>query len=476
MAEHSKDKKFDAMKRELERAAELARRSETLRQQSAGFLRHGTDLEKQFGSNRATVRDDMRSRLAALNLMEDAEEARRRSEIETAERQRAEESLRDSEERLRLIVENAREYAIFSTDLERRVTTWNSGAKRILGYSAEEIIGRSADIIFTEEDRAAGACEREAKTALKEERAADERWHVRKDGSRFWGIGAMMAMHAPNGQTVGFVKIFRDQTDAKRIEETLRLSRAELQKSLEEAERARQEAEKANRTKDHFLAALSHELRTPLTPVLMAAESLLLRKDLPPRVVEALEMICRNIQVENHFIDDLLDITRISHGKLELAREPVDIHEAVRHGIEISEPDFRAKEQRLTVQLAATSTQTRGDFARLQQVFWNLLKNASKFTPERGEIRVTSRNNGGDSIVVEVSDNGRGIDPNALEDIFEAFRQEDTSITRKFGGLGLGLAISKATVIGHGGSIVAASDGHGKGSTFKVTLPLQKRD
>jgi two-component system CheB/CheR fusion protein len=389
------------------------------------------------------------------------------------ERKQAEEALARSEERLRLVVENAHEYAIFSTDLERKVTTWNSGAEQILGYPEEDIIGRSADLIFTEEDRAGGACEREAGAALKG-RAADERWHVRKDGSRFWGSGVLMPMRSPSGEMVGFVKILRDETEAKRVAEALKRSRAELELALKEAEQARQEAERANRTKDNFLAALSHELRTPLTPVLMAAESLLRRKDLPARAREGLEMICRNVEIETHFIDDLLDITRISHGKLELEREPVDLHEVIRHALEISRPDIDCRQQALTVKLEADASRATGDLARLQQVFWNLLKNASKFTEGRGEIRVTSRSDGPDWIVIEIADTGRGIDPNRLADIFEAFKQEDKSVTRQFGGLGLGLAIAKATVAGHGGNISAASAGRGRGSTFTVRLPLAR--
>ncbi|HVI05143.1 MAG TPA: PAS domain S-box protein, partial [Sphingomicrobium sp.] len=218
-------------------------------------------------------------------------------------------ALRESEERLGLIVENAREYAIFAMDLDRRITSWNSGARRILGYTQEEALGQSADIIFTPEDRAMRIPEREADKALADGRASDERWHLRKDGSRFWGNGVMMAMHDAQGVVIGLVKIFQDHTE--RLE-----AKTALERSLRETEQARAEAEAASKAKDDFLAVLSHELRTPLTPVFMCVDTLMLRPDLPEQVVEALGTIQRNVALESKFIDELLDVTRISRGKL----------------------------------------------------------------------------------------------------------------------------------------------------------------
>lgn len=383
----------------------------------------------------------------------------------------SENALLASQERLRLIVENAREFAIFSTDLQRNVTSWNTGAERLLGYAEDEIVGRPADIIFTDEDRAARAPQEEADRARRDGKAVDERWHMRKDRSRLWGSGYLMMMRDAEGNVFGFVKILHDRTQAKRAEEELAQSRARLEVALQEAEHARLEAEAANKTKDHFLATLSHELRTPLTPVMMTAESLLKRKDLPPRAFEGLEMICRNIEVQTHFIDDLLDVTRIARGKFEIIREPLSVHDALRDAVQICESDITAKAQQLTVEFGASKHDILGDAARIQQVFWNLLKNASKFTSDGGKIAVHTRNDGS-NILVTVSDTGMGIDPTRLIDIFDAFRQGDTSITRRFGGLGLGLAIAKATVEALDGRITAQSAGPGKGSTFMVQLPL----
>ncbi len=383
----------------------------------------------------------------------------------------AEAALRLSEERLRLIVESARDYAIFSADLERRVTSWNFGAERLLGYAEEEIVGQPADVIFTEEDRAARAPEAEATTATAQGRALDERWHLRKDGSRFWGSGMMMAMHDSSGAVIGLLKIFRDQSEARAAQEALERSRQELWEALQENERARAEVEAAGKAKDHFLAVLSHELRTPLTPVLMAVQTLARRKDLPPAVADALEMIRRNIEVEAHFVDDLLDITRIARGKIEILREPVDLHEVAIRAVEVSAPDMEAKRQQLTVSLDASQHRVRGDATRLQQVFWNLLKNASKFTPEAGQIWMRSRNEL-ERIIVEVSDTGIGIEAEAFSRIFDAFEQAEESVTREFGGLGLGLAISKATIDTHDGTLRVSSPGRNQGSTFAVELPL----
>jgi two-component system CheB/CheR fusion protein len=385
-------------------------------------------------------------------------------------RRRAEEALRRSQEELRLIVDNATEFAIFSMDLERRITTWNRGARFIFGYRPEEIAGQSGDIIFGEEDRAAGAPEREAAIAIEQGRANDERWHVKKDGSRFWSSGAMMPMRNAEGVAVGLIKVLRDHTAELHAREALARSREKLEDALVGAEKARHEASAANAAKDQFLARLSHELRTPLMPVLITAEALLKQAGLPERVRKGLEMISRNVELETHFINDLLDLTRISKGKFDLAQEPVDLHRAIEAAFEICEPEFKARDQKLSLRLHAKNPVVLGDFTRLQQVFWNLLQNASKFTPQAGLIQI-STDNDGNRVLAKISDSGIGIDPTQLKGIFEAFRQGDASISRTYGGLGLGLAISKATIEQLGGAIEAESRGPGKGSIFTIILP-----
>ena len=392
--------------------------------------------------------------------------------IDVSERIHTQHALRESEERLRLVVDSAREYAIVTLDLRRRITGWNSGAEAMTGYLAAEAIGEPGDLVFVDEDRAAGLPQRETQQALAEGRAADERWHQRKNGTRFWGSGVMTVMRdVEGGSPVGLLKIFRDRSHERAAEQALETSRAELVQALVDNRRARAEAEAANLAKDRFLAILSHELRTPLTPIVMALHALERHPELPATLRATVEVLRRNVKAELALIDDLLDVTRISSGKLEIANEQTDMHEVIQAAVEICAADFAAKHQRLSVALDAERHVVAGDSARLQQVVWNLLKNASKFTAEKGEVRVVT-SNVGDHIVIVVADTGIGIGAEALSTIFDAFAQEGPWVTSEFGGLGLGLAIAKATVEAHHGTLTAASGGRGKGATFTIELPL----
>ena len=241
----------------------------------------------------------------------------------------------------------------------------------------------------------------------------------------------------------------------------------ERRRMEKELERAKENAEAASTAKDRFLAILSHELRTPLNPVLLWADGVLNQPGVDPEIEQGLRMVCRNIELEARLIDDLFDLTRIARGKLQLRLQPADAHELVRHAIEIVRADLDSRHIQLSVALVATPHQINVDSPRLEQVFWNILRNACKFTSDGGAISIRSYNSAPNSITVEMTDNGVGIEPEFLEKIFAAFEQ----LEMRREGLGLGLAISKAIVEMHGGSIRAQSEGQGKGATFAVTLP-----
>ena len=237
---------------------------------------------------------------------------------------------------------------------------------------------------------------------------------------------------------------------------------------------AKSDAEAASRAKDDFLAALSHELRTPLTPVLMAVSDLCDDPALPANLHKTLCMMQRNIALEARLIDDLLDLTRIANGKLELRAQDCEVHSLLSLALEIVRDEAQTKGVGLGVDLAAMRTHFLGDPARVQQVFWNLLKNAVKFTPPGGQVSIRSRDEG-DHLVIEISDTGLGLAPENLERVFNPFEQAGLTNNANFGGLGLGLAIAKAIVEMHGGTIQARSDGPGRGATFRVVLRAAER-
>ena len=242
--------------------------------------------------------------------------------------------------------------------------------------------------------------------------------------------------------------------------------------AADELRALKEAAESANRAKDHFLAVLSHELRTPLTPVLASVQELLRTDSLPAELRESLDLINRNVELEARLIDDLLDLTRIARGKMEIQRSIINLGQVLEHAIRTCEADFQGKGIEVRIRLDAANRLVLGDRARMLQVFWNLLKNAAKFTLPGGrvEARMFDADNG--QIRVEVRDSGVGIEPQRLASVFDAFVQGGDEVTRRFGGLGLGLSICKVLVELHGGTVSAASPGRGGGAVFTVELPL----
>jgi PAS domain S-box-containing protein len=375
-----------------------------------------------------------------------------------------EELLRQSEERFRLATE-AINGLVYDWDVGSDHVQRSQGLLTLLGYWPEEVEPEldwwKRQIHPEDYDAVYGhimpAVETDASSFSVEYRVRhrDGRWvHV-------WDKGRIV--RDVQGKSRRVVGSTIDISDNKRAEAELR--------------RAHEEARAANEAKDRFLATLSHELRTPLTPVLAVVSSLERDPELQERFRSELEMIRRNVELEARLIDDLLDLTRIARGKLELHRRSVDIRRVLEHALETAASDLASRRLRLTTDLAAMDDHTlSADAPRLTQVFWNLLSNAIKFTPPGGEVAVRSwiepHGGGGEDVVVEVADTGIGIDPEVLPRIFDAFEQADRQITRRFGGLGLGLAVSRAIVELHGGRLVAASDGVGRGAVFQVRLPL----
>ena len=387
------------------------------------------------------------------------------------ENRRAQTALRESEEQLRLVVENVREYAIFSMGLDRKVVSWNSGAERLLGYSEAEVLGRPADIVFTEEDRREGAPEAEVQTALAEGRASDDRVHMRKDGSLFWAEGVMMLMRDEAGRAMGFVKVLRDQTRAREVQQAIERSQSELKQSLEETQQARRALEAADAAKDRFLAVLSHELRNPLASIASASELLLMPK-LPDSAREkAAEVVQRQGKAMKVLLDELLDVSRLTLGRLNLAKRPVSVTTVVQQALETTRPLVQAAAHELVVKLPSHSVEVDADPLRLAQVVSNLITNAAKYTPEGGRIEVSAEVFT-DEVVIQVSDNGIGMEPSQIDRMFDLFSQGERVTGHSNSGLGIGLALARNIIELHGGWIMASSAGPGEGSQLRVGLPL----
>ena len=365
-------------------------------------------------------------------------------------------ALQDTAEQFHILVDSVEEYAIYLLDPNGDIITWNTGAEKIKGYSAKEIVGKHFTCFYTADDVAAGKPQRNLREAARRGYIRDQGLRVRKDGSTFEAEVVITALRDGTGKIRGFSKVTRDITDQIRAREF-------------EAEKIA--AQKASKAKDDFLAALSHELRTPLTPALAAATYLEDNAEkLPPEFAEDIEIIKRNVQLQARLIDDLLDLTRIARGKLHLELEDCDAHTITRNALEIAQSAIAAKKLKIATELEAKEHHIRADCIRLQQVFWNLLNNAVKFTSPGGEITVRTFNDKQARFHFEIVDTGIGIEPQRLASLFQPFEQADPSVTRQFGGLGLGLAISKRLVDLHGGTIEAESRGRSFGATFKVTL------
>jgi PAS domain S-box-containing protein len=367
------------------------------------------------------------------------------------------ERLRQAEDRVRVLLDSVQDYAICMLDRSGEIVSWNSGAERLLGYSADEIIGRNFACFYTAADRDLELPQEHLRIAREDGRFECECLRVRHGGSAF---DAHMVLAPVRGdmQLRGFSLVMRDTTERRRLEDDLR--------------RRAEELSAANRAKEDFLATLSHELRTPLNAMLGWTRLLRMGKLEGTAAVGALVTIERNAHLQEQLIADILDVSRIVTGKLRLNLRPLNLDPVIETALDAVRPAADAKGVILGSTKALEGL-VMGDPDRLQQVLWNLLVNAIKFTPAGGTVDVKLMNVGAYAAIV-VQDTGEGIAADFLPFIFDRFRQADGSVTRPHGGLGLGLSIVRHIVELHGGQVDAISDGPGLGSTFRVLLPLRQ--
>lgn len=355
-------------------------------------------------------------------------------------------------------IESARDYAIILVDPGGRVSSWNVGAERILGYSEAEVIGQPIALFFTPEDRERGVHDREIERARSNGRASDDRWHIRKDGSRFWCSGVLMRVGTDPEAPEGYVKVMRDLTERKMMEERLRARTEELME--------------LDRRRNEFLAVLSHELRNPLTPILSV--SYLLRTDQHGYDItkgELFEMLDRQAKKLKHLLDSVMDAVRATLGWIELQQAPVDLGAAVSRAVETLRPTAEERRLELTIEQAPEPILMMADPVRLEQIVEALVDNAIRFTRPEGRIAVgVGRHEG--KAEVRVRDTGVGMEPDLIERAFELFVQGHQDLARGPGGLGIGLSLALTLARAHGGTIEAHSDGPGRGSEFVVRLPI----
>jgi PAS domain S-box-containing protein len=363
---------------------------------------------------------------------------------------------------LSAIIESADD-AIVTKTLEGKITSWNRGAERMFGYTAEEAIGQSVTMLIPDDhiDEEPAII---AKLRAGERIEHYETVRIRKDGTLLDISLTVSPIRDANNKIIGASKIARDISQRKHAERT-------LQEQSEANERLYREAQESGRLKEEFLATISHELRTPLNAILGWARIMRTGKLKEEETKKALETIERNARAQAQLIDDLLDVSRIITGKLRMDVRPIDPNGFIEAAIDAVNPAAEAKGIRVQKIMDTGIVTVPGDPIRLQQVIWNLLSNAIKFTPRGGNVQV--RMERVDShLQIVVADSGQGIPQEFLPHVFDRFRQIDQSSTRQHGGLGLGLALVRHLVELHGGSVAATSPGPGQGSTFTIVLPV----
>jgi PAS domain S-box-containing protein len=360
------------------------------------------------------------------------------------------------QQRIEHLLDGVRDYAILLLDTEGRILSWNDGATLLFGYHASEVIGQPFSRFFIAADIDAGKPEAEVQQATASGQLTREGWQVRRDGTRFWGCSVITSLRDERGDLKGFAKVIRDTTDRKQLEMELR--------------RQAEELAEANRRKDEFLAMLSHELRNPLAPVLNSVHVLRQAPDDPSLVQFAGNMVERQVRHMARLIDDLLDVTRLTHGKVRLRPERIELGAVAQRAAEGVGPLMQERNHQFELVPHDRPIWVEADPVRLDQILTNLLNNAAEFTDPGGHIEMVAARDQADA-VIRVRDDGTGIAPELLPRVFDLFAQADTSLDRCGGGLGIGLTLVKGLVTMHGGTIKVHSEGPGRGSEFTVRLP-----
>jgi PAS domain S-box-containing protein len=355
------------------------------------------------------------------------------------------------------LVQSVKEFAIFMLDADGMILTWSAGAERIKQYRADEVIGRNYRMLYTPDDQAAGRPEKNLRDVLKYGQTEDIGWRMKKDGTWFWADAVLTTVLDDDGKVLGFAKVIRDLSEINMAEQQAR--------DIEATQRM-------DRLKDQFLALVSHELRTPLTAIFGYAA--LLSENEESRLTAEQDQYARSILDATadltKLINNLIDLTTLHAGKLNLEPAPVNFSEIVLGAMHAVQTKAREKHLWLANHATPDLPEMVGDPERIAQVLINVVSNAIKFTPEGGRIDIRAAVDDG-FMRCEVSDSGPGISAGDLEKLFKPFSQADMSATRDYGGLGIGLSISKTLVEAHGGHIGVIS-APGKGSTFWFTLPL----
>ncbi|MFU2325788.1 CheR family methyltransferase [Pseudomonas sp. NFX98] len=379
--------------------------------------------------------------------------------IDITKRRAAEDELRLGEERMRLVAESTHDFAIIILDDHGVITDWNTGAELIFGYAKEEVLGAYYDLIFTPEDRSEGVPETELRAAREHGRGEDERWHLRKDRSRFYCSGEVTLLEGESLK--GYVKIARDLTGHKRMHDEQSQRLAETQTS--------------SHLKDEFFAVMSHELKHPLNLIQLNAE-LLRRLPMAKAVgpaMKAVNTICDAVTSQSRIIDDLLDVARVRTGKLKLKKQAVDLGRILQDIHTVVTNDQHPCVVTLQVpQPPEPPLVVDADSTRLEQIIWNLVNNALKFTPSDGRVELIARRVG-DMAQLDVIDSGIGLEQDNLHKVFDLFSQADNQhAVQQRGGLGIGLSLVRQLVEAHGGTVDVQSEGIDQGSTFTIRLPL----